>query len=133
MADVGFLSAGWVARQRELGAALPVRPGLTARVEVTVTDRGGRRTEAAYWLAWEDGRAVDGGTGPDPAAEVRLTAPMPVMTELASGNVDASAAYMQGRLKTAGDQAALLRYLALTATPEYAAAVRALDASTARS
>jgi hypothetical protein len=40
---------------------------------------------------------------------------------------------MQGRLKTAGDQAALLRYLALTATPEYGAAVRALDAATTRS
>jgi hypothetical protein len=130
MGDIAFLSADWVARQRDLGADLPERPGLSARVQVTVTDRGGRRTEAVYWLAWEDGRAVDGGTGTDPEAGVQLTAPAAVVRELAGGAVDASSAYMQGRLKTAGDQAALLRFLQLTATPEYDAAVRALAADT---
>ena len=132
MADLAFLSPEWVDRHRELGAALPERPGLTARVEVTVTDPGGRRVQAQYWLAWEDGRAVDGGPGPDPSAEVQLTSPAAVAAELASGAVDASAAYMQGRLKTAGDQAALLRLLALTATPEYGAALRELEAATTR-
>jgi predicted lipid carrier protein YhbT len=44
-------------------------------------------------------------------AEVVLTAVAPVAAELASGALDPNVAYMQGRLKTAGDQGALLRVL----------------------
>ena len=125
---VEFLSEEWVSLQRELGAALPARPGASGRLQYTVTGAPG---EVVYWLAWEDGRVVDGGLGPDPAAEVMLVAPRSLATELASGRVEPSVAFMQGRMKTSGDQAALLRILAVTATPEYEAAVRASTERTA--
>ena len=125
---VEFLSEDWVSLQRELGAALPPRPGVSARVQFTVTGAPG---EVFYWLAWEDGRVVDGGLGPDPAAEVQLVTPRALAAELAQGRVEPSVAFMQGRMKTSGDQAALLRVLAATATPEYEAAVRASAERTA--
>jgi SCP-2 sterol transfer family len=125
---VEFLSEDWVSLQRELGAALPHRPGVSARVQFTVTGAPG---EVVYWLAWEDGRVVDGGLGPDPAAEVQLVTPRALAAELAQGRVEPSVAFMQGRMKTSGDQAALLRVLAATATPEYEAAVRASAERTA--
>ncbi|HZM38873.1 MAG TPA: SCP2 sterol-binding domain-containing protein [Acidimicrobiales bacterium] len=125
---VEFLSEDWVSLQRELGAALPPRPGVSARVQFTVTGAPG---EVVYWLAWEDGRVVDGGLGPDPAAEVQLVTPRALAAELAQGRVEPSVAFMQGRMKTSGDQAALLRVLAATATPEYEAAVRASAERTA--
>ena len=118
---VEFLSEEWVSLQRVLGAELPARPGASGRLQYTVTGAPG---EVVYWLAWEDGRVVDGGLGPDPAAEVMLVAPRPLAAELASGRVEPSVAFMQGRMKTSGDQAALLRVLAVTATPEYEAAIR---------
>jgi SCP-2 sterol transfer family len=125
---VEFLSEDWVSLQRELGAALPPRPGASARVQFTVTGAPG---EVVYWLAWEDGRVVDGGLGPDPAAEVQLVTPRALAAELAQGRLEPSVAFMQGRMKTSGDQAALLRVLAATATPEYEAAVRASAERTA--
>ena len=125
---VDFLSEDWVSLQRELGAALPARPGASARVQHTVT---GAPVEVVYWLAWEDGRVVDGGLGPDPAAEVTLVTPRALAAELAQGRVEPSVAFMQGRMKTSGDQAALLRVLAATATPEYEAAVQASAERTA--
>jgi hypothetical protein len=125
---VEFLSEDWVALQRELSAALPARPGASARVQYTVTGAPG---EVVYWLAWEDGRVVDGGLGLDPAAEVMLITPRVLATELAAGRVEPSVAFMQGRMKTSGDQAALLRILAVTATPEYEAAVVASAERTA--
>ena len=125
---VEFLSEDWVSLQRELGAALPPRPGVSARVQFTVTGAPG---EVVYWLAWEDGRVVDSGLGPDPAAEVQLVTPRALAAELAQGRVEPSVAFMQGRMKTSGDQAALLRVLAATATPEYEAAVRASAERTA--
>lgn len=125
---VEFLSEEWVSLQRELGAALPARPGASGRLQYTVTGAPG---EVVYWLAWEDGRVVDGGVGPDPAAEVMLVAPRALAAELASGRVEPSVAFMQGRMKTSGDQAALLRVLAVTATPEYENAVRASAERTA--
>jgi hypothetical protein len=125
---VELLSEDWVALQRKLGAALPARPGASARVQYTVTGAPG---EVVYWLAWEDGRVVDGGLGPDPAADVMLTAPRALAAELAAGRVEPSVAFMQGRMKTSGDQAALLRVLAVTATPEFEAAVLASAERTA--
>jgi SCP-2 sterol transfer family len=125
---VEFLSEDWVSLQRELGAALPPRPGVSARVQFTVTGAPG---EVVYWLAWEDGRVVDGGLGPDPAADVMLTTPRALAAELAAGRVEPSVAFMQGRMKTSGDQAALLRVLAVTATPEFEAAVLASAERTA--
>jgi hypothetical protein len=125
---VEFLTEDWVALQRELGGALPARPGASARVQHTVTGAPG---EVVYWLAWEDGRVVDGGLGPDPAADVMLTAPRALAAELAAGRVEPSVAFMQGRMKTSGDQAALLRVLAVTATPEFEAAVLASAERTA--
>ena len=48
-----------------------------------------------------------------------MTSPYTLAARLATGEADPSAAFMQGRTKVAGDQAALLRLLPLMATPEY--------------
>src|SRR4029453_9411580 len=69
--------------------------------------------------------------GPDPAAEVMLVTPRALAADMAAGRVEPSVAFMQGRMKTSGDQAALRRVLAVTATPEYEAAVLASAERTA--
>ena len=144
-AAVEFLSADWVERYRAAGADLPERPGLTARVEQVVT--GAEGGDVGWWATFVDGRVVDAGrheVAPDvsalvaaPAAAgapplVTVTMPLSLATAVAAGDVEPAAAFMQGRAKVAGDQAMLLRLLALTASPEYRVAARAVERATRR-
>jgi SCP-2 sterol transfer family len=127
-------SAEWVEAYRRACADLPARPGASGRLQTVVT--GGPGGEVSWWVTFADGRAVDAGTGSDDAPEpdaasvggiprVLVTMPHELAAAVAREEVDLSTAFMQGRAKVAGDQAALLRLLALTATPAYRAAVRA--------
>jgi ABC-type amino acid transport substrate-binding protein len=139
--ELVFLSPDWVGALRAATADLPARPGTTARVSFVVT--GGPDGDVAWWLAVVDGRVVDAGrldaalvdeaTGAGDEGDqppVTVTLPRAVATAVARGEVELPAAFMQGRAKVAGDQAALVRLLAWTATPEYRAAARAVDATT---
>ena len=129
-----FLSEEWVAAWQAACADLPERPGASGRLQVVVTGAGGG--DVVWWLDYADGRAVGGGRGGralDPDDEVpgglplvALTEPIAVAKAVASGELELSAAFMQGRAKTAGDQRALLRLLAMTATQAYRTAARAL-------
>jgi hypothetical protein len=130
VADVEFLSQGWLDAQRDAGEGLPARPGATGTLQVTVT--GAPAGDVTYWLRFEGGRLVDGRLGPAPAPEVEAVAPFALAAELADGDGDPAPAFMQGRMKVAGDQALLLRLLAVMGTPEYGAAARALAARTSR-
>jgi hypothetical protein len=140
--ELDFLSADWVGAVGAATADLPARSGTTARVSFVVT--GGPDGDVAWRLAVVDGRAVDAGrletadvdeaTGAADAEgdppPVTVTLPRVLAIAVARGEVELPAAFMQGRAKVAGDQAALVRILAWTATPEYRAAARAIDATT---
>jgi len=118
--EVRFADADWVALLAEAYADLPARPGATAVVEHAAT--GGPDGEASYWTAFEDGRLIGAGAGHHPDPSVTLTSPYTLAAHLATGDADPSAAFMQGRTKVGGDQAALLRVLALMSTPAYRSA-----------
>jgi hypothetical protein len=144
MSAPDVLSDEWVAAYGQLTADLPARPGWTARVEQVVT--GGRDGAFTWWVTFVDGRSVDAGrheaagkaaagsaesAGAGDPPLVTFTLPYSLAQAIAVGEVELSAAFMQGRAKMAGDQTALIDVLALTATPEYRTAVRALaDAAT---
>ena len=127
MADqVAFAGTEWVAQLTEAFADLPDQAGATAVVEHTAT--GGPDGQVVYWTSFEDGRLVAAGTGRHADPTVTMTSPYTLAAHLATGGVDPSVAFMQGRTKVAGDQAALLRVLSVMATPAYrAAAARIAD------
>lgn len=114
---LAFAGANWVALLADAYGHLPTRPGATAVVEHTAT--GGPDGEVRWWTAFVDGRLVDAGAGHHPDPTVTMASPYTLAARLATGEADPSAAFMQGRTKVGGDQAALLRVLALMATPEY--------------
>ena len=122
--DAAFLSPEWLDLQREVFAELPQHGGESARVQYTVT--GAPEGEAAYWVVYEDGRLTDAGIGDHPGAAVTIAAPYALAAEVATGQVEAGVAFMQGRTKVTGDQRELLRVLALMATPGHRAALRRL-------
>ena len=124
-----FPSEAWVTQLPEVYGALPPAEGATAVVEHTVSGTPGG--EAVYWTEFTEGRLIAAGVGPRPDATVTMTAPYAVAAAVATGEVEASVAFMQGRTKVGGDQALLLRLLAVTATPEYRVATAGLADRTA--
>jgi predicted lipid carrier protein YhbT len=103
-----FLSQEWLDDERARLNALPTVPGASARVQWVVT--GGPDGEVRFTSVIEDGRIVEQALGDDANADFTLTAPLPLFEAIRSGEVDETVAFMQGKLKFAGDMG---RYLAL--------------------
>lgn len=125
---VAFLSQEWLDRQRELTASLPERPGASARVQVVVS--GGPDGEVAYLQVIEDGRLVEGSLSRDAGADVTLNQTHADAVAIATGELDPSAAFMQGRVKVVGSMGALMAVLPVLQSHEYEAAMADLAAET---
>jgi putative sterol carrier protein len=108
-----FLSEEWLEAVRA-AAASRTALGLTLRLEVAVGD-------AKFSAAIVDG-ALDALTSDGrPDADVLLTLPRDEAVAVARGTLAPSVAFMQGRMKTAGDPGLLLDLLARTSGPGFAA------------
>jgi hypothetical protein len=103
-----ILTQEWLDQLREASAALPPRPGVSARLQHVVTGAPGG--EARYVTVVEDGRITAAALGDDEAADLVLTQSHADAELLAGGELDLSAAFMQGRVKVVGD---IGRFLAL--------------------
>jgi predicted lipid carrier protein YhbT len=123
-----FLSQGWVDLQAALGAELPERPGATARIAVVVT--GGPDGEVGYVQNVRDGRVAAVTLGRADDVDVTLTQTHADAVAIARGELDANAAFMQGRVKVVGDMGALMAVLPLTQSAEYRSLVSDLAAQT---
>ena len=110
------------------GADLVGPATLTGTVQVDVT--GGPDGDVVLWLSFDGGRLTGTGAGPAGSPDATLTLGAADARAVATGALDPSVAFMQGRMKVAGDMGPVLDLLALSATPA-AAAVRARVAGTA--
>jgi hypothetical protein len=110
-AVTAFLSQAWLDAWRVVMAAVDDEggPRPSARVALSVPGAPGGDTTIGFVLL--DGGVVEAGAGPLAEPDITLTAPHALALEIARGEVTASAAYMQGRLKTAGDPGRLLELL----------------------
>ena len=96
-------------------------------VEITVLRAPGG--DVAWHLTVAEGRVV-AAAGPLPGATVAVTLPYDDMVAVVRGELAPSVAFMQGRMKTAGDPGVLLDLLEATARPAYGAARDELLANT---
>jgi putative sterol carrier protein len=71
-----------------------------------------------YWLL-ENGKLQESKLGDLPDAEVTLTQTYDDAMKIQKGELDANAAFMQGRVKVTGNMAKLMSLLPLTNAPEY--------------
>jgi hypothetical protein len=99
--DTGWLD-GWVGRGRA--------PGGSGVVQVVVT--GLRDGDGSWQVRVDDGVVAEVAPGAVKGADLTLTLPAPLASEVANGTTTASAAFMQGRMKTAGDLGLVLDLLA---------------------
>lgn len=119
LAKVAYLSQAWLDLQQSLAQDLPERPGATALVQYVVT--GTPDGEVRYVQSVVDGRLAATALGDDADAEVTLTQTYADARQIAEGELDASAAFMQGRVKVVGDMGKVMALMPLTQSEEYQA------------
>jgi predicted lipid carrier protein YhbT len=112
-----WLSQEWLDEQVRLGASQPERPGATAKLQYVVT--GGPDGEISYYWLLEDGKLLEARLGELEGAEVTMTQSYDDAMRIQKGELDANAAFMQGRLKVTGNMAKLMALLPITNSPEY--------------
>ena len=114
-----YLSAEYLDMQRELAQAFPERPGATARLQYHVT--GTPEGDVHYYWVVENGKLREWTMGDDPDAEITLSMSYDDSMKMQKGELDANAAFMQGRIKVVpgSNMGKLMSLLPLTQSPEY--------------
>jgi putative sterol carrier protein len=112
-----WLTQEWMDTQTELAQDQPERPGATARMQYVIT--GGPEGEIRYYWVLEDGRLVENRLGTLDDAELTLTQSYEDALLVQKGELDEQAAFMQGRIKVAGNMAKLMALLPITSSAEY--------------
>lgn len=125
---VAFLSEEWADRHQERVADLPERPGATARLQYVITGSPGG--DVRYHQTVVDGRVVELGLGVDSAAEVTLTQTYADAVQIATGALESTTAFMQGRVKVVGPMGPVMALLPLTQSDDYLAALADVAAET---
>ena len=85
-------------------------PGGSGAVQVLVT--GLADGDASWQVRVDDGVVAEVAPGAPATADLTLTVPVAIAESIAAGELTASAAFMQGRMKTAGDLGLVLDVLA---------------------
>lgn len=114
-----WLSQEWLDESTRLAADQPVRPGATARLQYVIT--GGPEGDISYYWVVVDGQLVENRLGLMDDAEVTLTESFDDAMRIQKGELDANAAFMQGKVAVTGDVAKLLSLLPITMSPEFKA------------
>ena len=112
-----YLTQEWMDRAKELAADFPETPGASVRMQQVVT--GAPDGEVKYYTVIEYGKTLEQSLGEDPQAEVTLTNSYEDAVKILTGELDASAAFMQGRVKVTGNMAKMMGLLPLSNKPEY--------------
>jgi len=114
-----YLSQEWLDCARALAADQPERPGATARIQWLVAK--GPDGDIAYWWQLEDGRLASSGLGKVDDPDISLSLSYEDSVKIQKGELDANAAFMQGRMKAAGNMGTFMQLLPITNSPEYLA------------
>ena len=112
-----WLTQEWFDEGRKLAESQPERPGASARMNYVIT--GGPDGDVKYYWVLENGKLLEAQLGELPDPEVTLTQTYEDAMKIQKGELDANAAFMQGRIKVTGNMAKLMSLLPLTNAPEY--------------
>jgi putative sterol carrier protein len=112
-----WLSEDWHKEFLKLAESQPERPGASARMQYIVT--GGPDGDVHYYWVLENGKLLDSKLGDMDDPEVTMTQTYDDAKKIQTGELDANAAFMQGRIKVSGNMAKLMSLMPLTNAPEY--------------
>jgi putative sterol carrier protein len=80
---------------------------------------GGPDGHVKYYWVLENGKLKESRLGEMPDPEVTMTQTYEDAMKIQKGELDANAAFMQGRIKVSGNMAKLMSLMPLTNAPEY--------------
>jgi putative sterol carrier protein len=112
-----WLTQEWLDETKKMAEGQPERPGASARMQYVVT--GGPEGDIDYYWILENGKIVESQLGRLDDAEVTLTTAYPDAVKIQKGELDANAAFMQGKVKVTGNMAKVMSLLPITNSPEY--------------
>jgi putative sterol carrier protein len=112
-----WLSQEWLDETRKMAEGQPERAGASARMQYVVT--GAPDGDIDYYWVLENGKITQSQLGKLPDAEVTLTTGYADALKIQKGELDANAAFMQGKVKVTGNMAKVMALLPITNAPEY--------------
>jgi putative sterol carrier protein len=112
-----WLTQEWLDETRKMAESQPERPGASARMQYVVT--GAPDGDVKYYWVLENGKLLESNVGELADAEVTMTQTYEDAQKIQKGELDANAAFMQGRIKVQGNMAKLMALMPLTNAPEY--------------
>ena len=112
-----WLSQEWLDETRKMAEDQPERPGASARMQYVVT--GAPDGDIEYFWILENGKISESRLGHLDDAEVTLTTGYSDAMKIQQGELDANAAFMQGKVKVTGNMAKVMSLLPITNSPEY--------------
>jgi putative sterol carrier protein len=114
-----WLSQEWLDESTRLAVDQPERPGASARLQYVIT--GGPDGDVSYYWIVTDGRLEENRLGELDDPDVTLHESYEDAMAMQKGELDANAAFMQGKIKVSGDVATLMALLPITMSSEFAA------------
>ena len=114
-----YLTQEWLDETGKMADSQPERPGASARMQYVIT--GGPEGDIKYYWRLDNGKLLESKLGEIPDADFTLTLTYDDSVSVQKGDLDANAAFMQGRMKVTGNMGKLMQLMPLTNSPEYKA------------
>jgi putative sterol carrier protein len=123
-----YLTQEWLDQYATLSQDQPTRPGASVAMQYHVT--GGPDGDIDYYWVLDEGRISEAKLGAHPSPGFTLNLAYDDAAKVQKGELDPSAAFMQGKMKVTGNMAKLMSLLPLTNSPEWKALEEKIRADT---
>jgi putative sterol carrier protein len=123
-----FLTQEWLDLQKDLAQDFPERPGASARMQYKITGAPGG--DVTFHTLIDNGKILENALGEDEQAEFTMAVGYDDFALVSQGELDANAAFMQGRIKVTGNMGKLMSLMPLTQSAEYKAIAEKVNEST---
>lgn len=114
-----YLSQEWLGEFVTLAADQPTRPGATVKIQYKVTDS--RAGDIDYYWEVDEGKILEARRGTLDEADFSMTSTYDDQAKIQRGELEATAAFMQGKIRVTGNMAKMMSLLPLTNSPEWKA------------
>jgi putative sterol carrier protein len=112
-----YLSQEWLDEFRTLAQDQPPRPGATVKIQYKAI--GGPEGDVDYYWVLDEGKLLEAKLGNLSDADFTINMAYDDAAKVQQGDLDANAAFMQGKMKVAGNMAKMMSLLPITNSPEW--------------
>jgi putative sterol carrier protein len=112
-----YLTQEWLDEFRSLAEDQPTRPGATVRIQYRAT--AGPDGDVEYYWVLDEGKITEAQVGTIHDADFTMTTAYDDAAKVQRGELEATAAFMQGKMKVSGNMAKMMSLLPITSSAEW--------------